>query len=592
MLVLRLHHAAAMSKRSSWLVGLALGLGGCTGTIADGDVAEQPAGTAAPGDRAASTPTPTGGTSGAPAPAPAAACKDGKIDPGPVYLRRLTNAEYAVAVKDLLGIDPSNQVATFPSDLSARQLENGMFDNQSKQQTISDLHGSRYFAAAQDLSSAVLSSADAKARVFGCDPAAGGAACMKAFVERFGRRAYRRPVTAEESQALLALFSSDPEPVRAAGLVLQAMLMSPTFLYRVEVGSPTRDAARPDLVKLTGYEVASRLAFLMFGRAPDDALLDAAAAGALDTPDGVERVARGWFRDARFHDAMLGFAAQWLQTTKLPRAQRDPAIYPRWKPELAASMGAEVAKLLEDHMLDPAASFFDLLTSGHGYVDAQLAPIYGVSTPAGKGLVKTTFPAGSERGGLFTTAGFLTATTRGNETSVIHRGLYVRDVILCDQLPPPPPNVMPSPPQPGESPLDTQARHRADPACASCHNLIDPVGTGLERFGAIGELRASYPNGKPVPKGGEITGLTTPGYAGGVELGRVLHDEPRVRACAVAHLFRWAAGRSEGETGANDACTLADLTARFRQAKDSFPELVVALVRSDAFRYRRTNASE
>jgi Protein of unknown function (DUF1592)/Protein of unknown function (DUF1588)/Protein of unknown function (DUF1595)/Protein of unknown function (DUF1587)/Protein of unknown function (DUF1585) len=526
-------------------------------------------------------------------------CADGKIDPGPVFMRRLTNSEYAYAVRDLLGIDAAATVAMFPADLTAREFMSGRFDNTSVQQTISTLHGSRYMAAATQFATSVVTAPDTRAKVFGCDPTQGDAtACLTSFVSRFGRRAYRRPVTSDESQALLNLAASEPDKQEAASLVLQAMLMSPNFLFRVEVGAAP-NAVRPDLVPLTGYELATRIGFFMLGRTPDDALLDAAAAGRLDTAQGAEEVTRGLLSDPRMRESMTNFASQWLQTNRLPAIQRDPAQFPSFGPELMQSMQGEFTRLLDDFMFTPKSSFLDLYTAPYGYADAKLAAIYGTSNPGANGLGRVDFSGSADRGGFFTTPAFLTATTRGNDTSVIQRGLYVRQVVLCDELPQPPPGITPPEVKPGESALDAETRHTVDPVCAGCHVRINPVGHGLERYDAIGQLRTKYPNGQPVSQSGHVDGLATPDYAGGVELGRIVKESPSSKNCAVAHGFRWAMGRPEalpttinGLPDTNDACTLADLGKKFAGANYDFSELVVALVTSDAFRYRRVNASQ
>ena len=525
--------------RSSWLNIALVSVMGCSGTIGGtsdgkGTSGSRP-GTTAPGG----------------ANDPVDLCANGQVDPGPVFMRRLTNSEYAYAIKDLLGIDATATVAMFPSDLTAREFMSGRFDNSSVQQTISTLHGSRYMGAATQFATNVVTAADVRTKIFGCDPTQGDTTkCLTSFISTFGRRAYRRPVTAEESSALLNLAASEPDKQEAASLVLQAMLMSPNFLFRVEVGAAI-DAARPDLVPLTGYELATRIGFLLFGRSPDDRLLDAAAAGHLDTAQGAEEVTRGLLSDPRMHESMLNFASQWLQTNRLPTIQRDPAQYPAFSPELMQSMQGEFTRLLDDFMFTPKASFLDLYTAPYGYADARLAAIYdpAKSATAGtgtSGLARVDFTGSSDRGGFFTTPAFLTATTRGNDTSVIQRGLYVRQVVLCDELPQPPPGITPPEAKPGESALDAETRHTADPVCAGCHVRINPVGHGLERYDAIGRTRTTYPNGKPVSQTGHVDGLATPDYAGGVELGRIVKESPGSKNCVVAHGFRWAMGRPRG----------------------------------------------
>jgi len=253
-------------------------------------------------------------------------------------------------------------------------------------------------------------------------------------------------------------------------------------------------------------------------------------------------------------------------------------------------MQQEFSLLLDEHVFSPTGNFLDLYTTRAGYVNDVLAPLYGVAAPGSSEPVRVDFGDSPDRGGLFTTSALLTSTVRGNETSVIHRGVYIRDVVLCSEVPAPPQAVTPPEVQPGESSLDAEQRHTQDPVCAACHELINPVGHGLERYDSIGGLRQTYGTGAPVKLDGYISGLTPEStYAGGVELGRIVRASPDASRCVVKHAFRWAMGRFEHDhSGApEDACTIHQLGSVFAEKGNNFRELVVALTTSDSFRYRR-----
>jgi hypothetical protein len=189
-----------------------------------------------------------------------------------------------------------------------------------------------------------------------------------------------------------------------------------------------------------------------------------------------------------------------------------------------------------------------------------------------------------ERGGLLTTAAILTVTGREGVTMPIERGKFMREALLCDTMPPPPPDIPMVPaPQAGESERERLQRHREDPACAGCHDMLEPLGFGLDRYDAIGALRTVDAEGQPISAAGSFDGQGGTDFDGAAQLSMALHGDPEVSACVVRQVHRYAFGR--GETGADD-CALDELHASFEASGRSFSALVIALVRSDAFRHR------
>lgn len=516
------------------------------------------------------------GDEGEPEPAPLG-CDGTAFDPGPARLRRLTHAEYARSVRDTLGVDPAAEVARFPADVTT-----GSFDNDSANQTVSVLLGEGYLAAARGIAAEVVADAATRDALLGCDPAS-GEACLREGLARIGRKLWRRPLAADEVEALVTLGLEQETTDEQLSIAIEALLLSPKFLFRVEIGEPTADD--PTLLALSGYEVAARLSYFLWGTTPDDALLDAAEAGELDEAEGVAEHARRMLADERARGAMRDFAEQWLRVRGMEDQYREPAEFPGWGPELATSMREELALLLDDYMWSDE-SLLGIFTADHGYADARLREVYGLGG-GGDALEPVSWADDDSRGGFFTTAAFATASSRAGDTSPVTRAVYVREVILCDPPPAPPPDVPLLEPDDGESAQDAFDRHTEDPVCAGCHVTLDPIGHGLERYDSIGRLRESYADGSPVRQQGEITiDRAKVSFAGGKELGQAIAQSQAATECVVAHAYRFALGREETEA---DACSMERLVESYTTADRAFEPLLLEIVTSDAFRFRRAH---
>jgi hypothetical protein len=530
---------------------------------------------------------------GPPPPIVPESCDDPLLDPGPSLIRRLTNAEYVASIEAMFGVVPD------ASGLPAESKLDG-FDNQASAQSLTFAHVARYQTIAESVAVRVTGDAALRTGLAGCDPSADDA-CLRAFATEVGRRAYRREPAEGEIDAVMAIadaVAAHPEPHARAAAIVEGFLQSPKFLFKVELGTP--HPTEPSLVRLTGPEIASRLSYFLHGGPPSRELLAAAESGGggppsrellaaaesggLDTADGVERVARELLGVGDARTELLRFASQWFRTDAL--AGRDVTQNPDFDASLRSAMLAEADALLGS-ALTGERPFLALYTDRRGWVNDALAPIYGVGA-SGSELVSIDFSADPNRGGFFTTAAFLTLTSKPTRTSPIHRGLYVRDAILCDPLPPPPPGIMPTEPEPGEGDSSTLERHSEDDACRTCHVRIDPIGFGLDRYDAIGRYR-TMDGDDPVRTEGRIAGLPgDPTFGGGVELGAIVAGSELASECAVRHLFRWALARHEEPEGAPaDACTIERLHRTFVDSGYDFRELVIGIVRSDAFRHRR-----
>jgi len=495
---------------------------------------------------------------------------------GSAPLRRLTPREHASAIFDLLGVDVSDVVESFPDDGSVDG-----FDNNALVQAVTPQHARRWQEAAEAAAERVLASPDHRLALIDCEPVgAGRAECLGSTIERFGRLSFRRTLAAEEIDALRAVGDvviDDPDPYASVSLIIRAALQAPAFVFRVERGVPV--PGRSDVLRLTGPELATRLSFTLWGTTPSPELLDAAEAGELDDLEGLAAHARVLAADERAHDVARTFAAQWLRVGAMGEVELDAELFPAFDAELRAAAAAEVA-LLADGFLWGQASVLGLYDAPWAYADPALAALYGVPPPASGGHEQVTI---AERGGLFGTAGFLMVTSHPNTTSVVKRGKYVREVALCDPPPAPPDNVVAVPPEPDVSGLEASQQHSSDPACSGCHRRLDPIGLGLECFDAMGRARASYGDGSPLPTAGFVEGIQPPEFAGAVELGRMIADSDMSERCVVIQYLRFALGRSLEQA---DQHAVDDLEARFADAEHRFQDLVVAVATSDAFRFR------
>ena len=518
------------------------------------------------------------GAPGGPGAPGAGAGVDERVDPGPTLMRRLTNAEYARTVTDLLG-EPAgaDQRLQLPDD-----PHTSGFDNNAEVETISNVHADRYSQGAETLARAVLSTPARRTSVFGCDPST-GATCLQTFIQRFGRRLYRRPLSADEVSGYLKLAAAaDPAtPDAGPSAVLQAMLRSPHFLFRIELGRS--DPKRPGLLRLTGFEVATRLAYLLWGTTPDDPLLDAAQRGDLDTPAGLDAVAARMLADPRARPAVNRFYTQWLQVTDLAGTQIDSTKFKMWNGALASAMAEESARFVDSIIWNAepgGASLRNLLSARYTFVNGPLAALYGL--PAGdNSWRRVDFADNVPRIGILTNPSVLTLTSHSDGISPTKRGLYVREVLLCQDIPQPPPGVDANlpPAKAGETERERFARHTTDATCAGCHTMMDPVGWGLSQFDAIGALRPDA-----VDVAGRIEGFTPPEFTGPLELARRVSDSPEFAACVGTSLYRFAYGLRENGM---HAAPVAQVQRAFRDTGFNFGKTLLALVHTDAFRYRR-----
>ncbi|MBL8234579.1 MAG: DUF1592 domain-containing protein, partial [Bryobacterales bacterium] len=369
---------------------------------------------------------------------------------GPV-LRRLTNAQYNNTVRDLL-----NELSQPASQFPPEDFVNG-YSNQFQAQSLSPMLYEAYSAAAEKLARNVFKRGDTVPGL-GCAPSP---ACRKQFVQTFGLRAFRRPLTPAEQTRYEALFAASREFERGAQAVIEAMLQSPNFLFRLD---ETPDPA------LKPYAAASRLAYTLWNTAPDEALLKSAARGDLSNAQGFARQARRLLQDPKAKEALDDFVSQWLRFDRVIATGRDRRTYPKFNRELAVAMTEEARRFISN-LVWSDANFMDLFTAEYGYVNQSLATLYGVPSPADD-YARVPFPRESERAGLLGQALFLTLTSKPSDTSPTSRGIFVREQFLCQHVAEPPPgvstNLAPISETKPQTNRERLAMHAADPSCAGC----------------------------------------------------------------------------------------------------------------------------
>lgn len=516
-------------------------------------------------------------------------CEEGPF-PGPLpRMVRLTHEQYDTTVSDLLG------GPTTPSDDFLGDPTVAGFHNNAEALVVSDRLARDYRRAAEDLAGSFMADPERLAAVLPCDAASGDASCAEAFIRSFGRRAYRRPLTDDELQkygALYAsgagLYDSGSDFEQGIRLVTEAFLQSPHFLYRVEMSSDIH----PDdenLVPLTGYELASRLSYLIWNTTPHDAMLDAAEAGDFDTAEGVEAWARAMLDDPKAEGPMLSFHSQWLELEEMGDLQKDPEKFQGWHAGMPDILKTETELFIKRVAFETAGTYADLLTSNVSYVNYELAAIYGIEGDfAQDEFTEVELPSG--RGGILTQPGFLASHAYFDITSPIHRGVFVQRQLLCASIPEPPGDVDTNlPPVDGslKTTRDRVEAHTSPQACNGCHQMINAPGYALEAFNAIGVVR-STDNGEPVNTASEVLiGADTVPVDGAMSLANAIADSEVGARCYLLNWFRYANMRRES---ADDQCTINGIHELMLESNYDIKELMVALTQTATFRFRSPEA--
>jgi uncharacterized membrane protein len=547
------------------LTGLTTSLIGCTSEVGNSrpgtNTANPAPGSSSPGGPSDPTAPPGPGPSPTTAEVPQGAVA------GPTMLRRLTNIEYRNTVRDLLGL------AAPPSEpLPPDTLTRG-FDNPSSL-NVPPATGTQYadLARIQAAAFAVPTCTTAEAD------------CAKDFISAFGRRAFRRPLSAAEQTSYEALYADQrtrADYQTSIRHLVETMLQSPHLLYRAELGLPDAGAMRV----LTPHEIATQLAYFLTATTPDEALLAAADQNTLTTPAEIEQQARRLLALPQARASLQHFVKGFVGVLGLDTITKDQQIYPLYTGEARLAAQAETARFIDTVLWEGDGTYASLLTSQLGFVNSALAPLYGVADPGqGSTLVQAALnPA--ERQGLLTQISVLAAHSKPGESDPIKRGKFVRVDLLCQNLPAPPAMVPELPPlEPGLSTRERLAQHSSDAACSGCHSLIDPIGFGLENYDGVGQYRTTD-GGVPVDSTGRFTAtldLDGP-FAGGLELATKLSASKKAQSCLAQRAYGWAFGRSAEQA---EQAAIREAVSPLSATGLDLREVMVAIARSDNFRFR------
>ncbi len=489
-------------------------------------------------------------------------------------LRRLTHSQYNHTVRDLLG-DQTDPASQFPPE----DFVNG-FRNQSRGQSLSPLLIEGYSAAAERLAKSAFRGGD----THGLIPCKPSVACRARFIKEFGLKTFRRPLDPAEQARYEKLMATDANNANAADflkgaqLVVEAMLQSPNFLFRLDATSDP---------KLKPFATANRLAYSLWDTMPDAELFAAAQRGELSTRAGVEKQTRRLLADPKAHEALDEFVSQWLRFDRLTTSSKDRRKFPLYTRETANSMTQEATTFVSDLVWNNG-NFMTLFTADYGHVNSELARIYGVTAPA-KDFDRVPFPSGSERAGLLGEGLFLAMTSKPEESSPTARGLFVREQFLCQHVPDPPPGVNTNLPAVTEAKpqtnRDRMVEHATNPTCATCHKLMDSVGFGLEKFDAVGarrdQLTLEFGSGKNkhtvnlnLDTSGVVAGIPESQFSSPAELGKVLANSTQCQECMVKQYFRYTAGRMDTLA---DRSLIHQVSEDFRKSQFRFQEMIVSL---------------
>ncbi|MBX3436439.1 MAG: DUF1592 domain-containing protein [Planctomycetaceae bacterium] len=499
--------------------------------------------------------------------------------PGRVTLRRLNRTEYNNTIRDLIGIEfrPADD---FPSD----DVGEG-FDNIGDVLSLPPILFEKYLAAAET----VVEKAHAEGRPplaqVKADTPEEGIAIYSRNLREFMARAFRRPVTDEELQRVLAIaelaFEEGVAEDDHLKIPMHAVLVSPHFLFRVERDPDPDD--EDGVRALDDYELASRLSYFLWSSMPDQELFDLAAAGKLKDPETLKAQAARMLADPRSRALIDNFAGQWLQLRDLAHLQPDADLFPGFDDDLRAAMRRET-ELLFECVIHEDRSVLDLLSADFTYVNSRLANHYGVTGVTGDEFQRVDLP--SQRRGLLTHASILLLTSNPTRTSPVKRGKWILENILGEPPPPPPPGV-PELEESGQllgSLRERMEEHRRNESCAVCHRRMDALGFGLENFDAIGAWREQDGRFSIDPSG------TLPGgvnFRSPNELVQILVEQKQAEfvRCLTRKLLVYALGRG---LSSQDRCSLDTIEEQLAAGGFRFHALIDAIVTSDPFVLRES----
>jgi hypothetical protein len=497
-----------------------------------------------------------GGTAGESSESGGAAGEPPSVVTRPTGMRRLTAAEYAATTSDVLGTTLEPQLAEFTRVVDG-------FDNNAEANGVDQALYLRYLETAEALADEVFAT-DAVRQAYVVCQTADDTTCVNQVVNRFGLRLFRRPLLTEEVGIYAKVYARARQRslTHEASLrdVLVALLASAQFVYRVEFAS-SQAGTQP----VAPYDMASRLSYLFWSSAPDDALLDAASNNELSTDEQLRSSVQRLLDDTRSSRLGDNFAGQWLGAREVRALELDKALFPEWSPGAAAGAAGELSAFFTEitRKEQDFTAFFD---SRVHFVNEDLAALYGIPSVFGPGLQPRELADGT-RTGVLGLIGVLAQTSQPTRSAPTARGAWLLRNLLCQAVPDPPADH-PTFEGHEDSVADSLQALQSQPECAACHDSPDSLGLRLEAYDALGRYRTSYPSGKPIDDGAP-------------ELSQSLREAAPVRDCVALKLYTYAFGRSVGDA---DRPNVAALSAQWQRGPHTVHQLLLRLVQSPPFR--------
>lgn len=498
----------------------------------------------------------------------------------PLRARLMSGSQYSQTIANIFGEDIS---AAVPAPLPPMTRTDGLLATGAASIGMTSDQLGQLQQAATTIAAKVVDESHREFLV-PCKPAdekAADAGCATEFIKSTGRLLYRRPLDEKRLSELVDEAGKAADDLKDfyAGLAtaLEGMLISPEMLFIVDVAESDPD--NPDRRRLDAYSLASRLSFFLWNSAPDDELLRAAESGEIQTRKGRERIVDAMLKSARLEHGVRAFFDDMLQFDKFSSLAKDAMAYPAVTGSTLADAREQTLRTIVDHLITKNADYRDLFTTRSTFMSMNLAAVYGV--PAVDDWVAYEFPEDSRRGGLLTQISFLAANAHPGRSSPTLRGKALRELLLCQKVPPPPPNVDFSLLEDPDASLKTArerlAVHSSNPTCAGCHLITDPMGLALENFDGSGEWRDTE-EGAVLDTSGDLDGSEFKDVEG---LNQALHDHPMLPSCIVNRMYSYGVGGKVSMS--TDRQILAHLKQRFIEDGHKLPELMREIALSNAF---------
>ncbi len=493
-------------------------------------------------------------------------------------IRRLTRFEYNNTVEALFG-DTTRPGNALPSE----ELGNG-FGNDANAMSVSSLLAEQYGKVAEGIAQRVINTPAQWQQLHSCVQSLSSAtesSCGNQIIDRLLPQAFRRSVTNTEAQTMKNLFQSlnaNNDFKKSIASVIEAVLQSPEFLYRAELGTMVNGRLKP-----TDYEMASRLSYFFWGSMPDDALLQAAADGKLSTPEQIKAQAVRLLDDNRSRNMIRYFFDAYLPISGLSQLERDSVEFPSYNSLVGSLMREETQTFLEHIIFDGPGDWQSALTAPYSFMNETLAEFYGINGVYGDQFQQVDLNT-NERLGLLTQAGVVAGTIHSQRTNPVTRGAYVMNKLLCVKIPLPTGDILAevTPPDPDSAATARQrySQHSSNPVCKTCHQLMDPVGLVFENYDAVGLYRHQE-NNVMIDASGSLPG-TDIEVSNAIELAQAIAGDPRTHECFAYNWANFAYGKT---IGASESCIKDSITMHFNETGHDIKSLLVELTQTDAFLY-------